>query len=339
MVSSCKWQKVKFNLLGYCHVYNFKDVWRSLLSSPYPQMGSEFKKWQNGGVHIQAGYRRQSWGFLLLKIHQRKNYQHNSNINSEHSQRVQIGPWCNLLTSYSSGVQRYPSWIWCPDLFPESNLLRVWWTSLMRMLDWLTNWLTLWSWPLLERPPVMKPLDSFPAFYRSWTFFTAFTRAFLLSLSWARRIAVHTTDSITKRSILMLSTHLRSAFLVVSFPLAFLPMTYKHFYSLHARNMPRPSHHPRHDNSNYTWRRVQIMQLLVIQFPPPPQPLIPHRSKYYSQNPVLKHTLSIQNFSVSVLCPSSGNKELEHDVSETGPVFARSWREEEAYSVGSVRKS
>jgi hypothetical protein len=45
---------------------------------------------------------------------------------------------------------------------------------------------TLWSWALLERPPVVKPLDSFPALYETLRFITEFTRALHLSLSWAR---------------------------------------------------------------------------------------------------------------------------------------------------------
>jgi hypothetical protein len=32
--------------------------------------------------------------------------------------------------------------------------------------------------------------------------------------------------------------------------------------------MAHPSHPPRLDYSNYTWRRVQITKLLVMQFPP-----------------------------------------------------------------------
>jgi hypothetical protein len=43
--------------------------------------------------------------------------------------------------------------------------------------------------------------------------------------------------------------------------------------------MPHPLHPPRIDNSNYTWRRVQIMQLLVMQFSPPSHHFIPLQSK------------------------------------------------------------
>jgi hypothetical protein len=51
--------------------------------------------------------------------------------------------------------------------------------------------------------------------------------------------------------------------------------------------MPRPSHPPRLDYSNYeynrTWRRVQITKLLIMQFSPFSRHLIPLRSKYPPQ--------------------------------------------------------
>jgi hypothetical protein len=55
-------------------------------------------------------------------------------------------------------------------------------------------------------------------------------------------------------------------FLVVTFPLAFPPIIYKRSSSPHTCYMTRPSHPPRLDYSNYTWRRVQITKLLVMQF-------------------------------------------------------------------------
>jgi hypothetical protein len=53
--------------------------------------------------------------------------------------------------------------------------------------------------------------------------------------------------------------------------------------------MFRPHHPPRIYNSNYTWRRVQIMKLLFMQFSPPSRHSIPLSSKYSPQHPVLKH--------------------------------------------------
>jgi hypothetical protein len=48
----------------------------------------------------------------------------------------------------------------------------------------------------------VKPLDSFPAFYGTRRFITAFTRALHLSLSWTRPIQSTTPHPISPRSIL-----------------------------------------------------------------------------------------------------------------------------------------
>jgi hypothetical protein len=55
-------------------------------------------------------------------------------------------------------------------------------------------------------------------------------------------------------------------FLVVSFPLAFPPIIYTRSSSPLSCYMARLSH-PRLYYSNYTWRRVQITKLLVMNFP------------------------------------------------------------------------
>jgi hypothetical protein len=65
------------------------------------------------------------------------------------------------------------------------------------------NWLSLWSWALLERP-----LDSFPAFHGTRRFNTEFTRALHLFLSWARPIQSTLPHPTSPRSILILSTRL-----------------------------------------------------------------------------------------------------------------------------------
>jgi hypothetical protein len=71
------------------------------------------------------------------------------------------------------------------------------------------NELTLLSWELLERQPVVRQLDSFPEFYGTRRFITEFTRTLHLSLSWARPIQCTPPHPISLRSILILSTHLR----------------------------------------------------------------------------------------------------------------------------------
>jgi hypothetical protein len=67
-----------------------------------------------------------------------------------------------------------------------------------------------------------------------------------------------------------------------------------HFSVLsHACYMPRPPHSHWLDLPNEIWGWVQIMKFLIVQLPPFSRHLIPLRSKYPSQNPVLKHTQSM----------------------------------------------
>jgi hypothetical protein len=57
--------------------------------------------------------------------------------------------------------------------------------------------------------------------------------------------------------------------LVVSFSLAFPPMTYTLSSPPYSCYMLCPSHSPWIHRSNYTWRRVQVKKLLIMQFPTP----------------------------------------------------------------------
>jgi hypothetical protein len=57
--------------------------------------------------------------------------------------------------------------------------------------------------------------------------------------------------------------------------------------------MTRPSHPPGLDYFNYTWRRVQITKLLVMQFSPTSRHFIPLWSKHSLQHLVLKHPQSV----------------------------------------------
>jgi hypothetical protein len=47
---------------------------------------------------------------------------------------------------------------------------------------------SLWSWALLEKPPIVQPLKNFPEFYGNRRFITVFTKALHWSLSSARSI-------------------------------------------------------------------------------------------------------------------------------------------------------
>jgi hypothetical protein len=68
----------------------------------------------------------------------------------------------------------------------------------------------------------VQPLGSFPAFYGTRNFITAFTRALHLYLSWARPMQSTTLTPISKWSILILSIHLRLGLPSGLFPSAFL---------------------------------------------------------------------------------------------------------------------
>jgi hypothetical protein len=76
------------------------------------------------------------------------------------------------------------------------------------------------GWALLERPPVVKLLDIFPAFYGTRRFI-----ALRLSLYWARPIHSTSPHPISSSSILILSIHSVLVFLVVFFFLAFPSLT------------------------------------------------------------------------------------------------------------------
>jgi hypothetical protein len=83
---------------------------------------------------------------------------------------------------------------------------------------------------------------------------------------------VHITSP---RSILILSTHIRLGLPGGLFPSDFPTNNLHAFFSPHSFYMPRPCQPPRLDYSNYTWRRVQITKLLVMQFSPFTRHLIP----------------------------------------------------------------
>jgi hypothetical protein len=109
--------------------------------------------------------------------------------------------------------------------------------------------------------PVVRTLDSFPAFYGTQRFNTELTRAVHLFLSRTWRIQSTSPRHTCTRSILILSTHLGLPFLLSLWlshqqpiRVPFLP---------HSSYMPRPSH-SRLYYSNDTWWRMQIMNLLVM---------------------------------------------------------------------------
>jgi hypothetical protein len=84
----------------------------------------------------------------------------------------------------------------------------------------------------------------------------------------------HSIQSLKDPSWCKLSYYV-SFFLVVSFTLAFLRITYTRSSSPHSCHMSSPPHPPRLYNSNYTWGRVQITKIIIMQVSPPSRHCIP----------------------------------------------------------------
>jgi hypothetical protein len=132
-----------------------------------------------------------------------------------------------------------------------------------------------------------------PSSYGTWRFITVFTRVLHWSLSRVRSIESIPPHPVPQRSILMLSTHqclgLPSGLFPTGFPIKTL---YAFLFSPHACYMPCPSH-PRVDHCNYTWWRVQVMKLLIMQSSPTSHHFISLQSKYSPQHTVLKQPQSV----------------------------------------------
>jgi hypothetical protein len=58
-----------------------------------------------------------------------------------------------------------------------------------------------------------------------------------------------------------------------------------HSSSPHVCYIPWPVHPPCLDHSHNTWRRVEVMKLILMQFPPTSYHIIPLRSTYSPQHP------------------------------------------------------
>ena len=75
----------------------------------------------------------------------------------------------------------------------------------------------------------------------------------------------------------------------------YLPLMFPHqnpictFPLPHTCYVPRPSHSSWFDHTNNIWWSVQIMNLLIVRFPPLPCQLHPSMSQISPQRPILEH--------------------------------------------------
>jgi len=81
------------------------------------------------------------------------------------------------------------------------------------LLTYSLTLLTPWNRVLLQNLICLQLVKKFPAFYGTRSFITAFTSVYQLSLSWASSIQPIPPHPTFWRSILILSTHLRSVWI------------------------------------------------------------------------------------------------------------------------------
>jgi hypothetical protein len=97
-------------------------------------------------------------------------------------------------------------------------------------------------------------------FMKTGRFIIMLTKALHLSLSWARLLQSIRSQSISLRSILILSIQLRLGLPGGSFFLAFPPISYSLLLISHSCYMHCPSRPPWLDHLNHSWGWLQFMK-------------------------------------------------------------------------------
>ena len=122
-------------------------------------------------------------------------------LNITYSECVSI----TLVTQHAKRIRHIIlSSVVCPAV-PYFSTLSHKWQDFRRNVAYL---LTPWSRVLLEKLTGLQLVKKFPAFYGTQRFITALTSARHLPLSWASSIQSTHPHSISRRSILILSSHL-----------------------------------------------------------------------------------------------------------------------------------
>jgi hypothetical protein len=164
-----------------------------------------------------------------------------------------------LLTKYNKYLVIYIfAWKFLHYIMQKNNMIQ----SVQMFVLKSTHLLTfLQSWALPKKQPIMQPFRKFPTILRNPKVDHRVHRALHWSLSWASSIQSIPSHPISLRSILILSCVL--VFLLVSFLLAFPSISYTHSSFPHSCYMPCPYHSPWLDRSNYVWRGVQVLPVVL----------------------------------------------------------------------------
>jgi hypothetical protein len=110
-----------------------------------------------------------------------------------------------------------------------------------------------------------QSVKKFPSFCATQRFITVFTKVSHQYLSWARPIQSTPSHRISLRSILILSSHQRVGFPIISSLQTSQIKFCTHFYVPHASYMPCPSHFPWFVLSNniiYWWYNISVLSHL-----------------------------------------------------------------------------
>jgi len=131
---------------------------------------------------------------------------------------------------------------------------------------------TPWSRVVLEKPTGFQLVKKFPAFYGTWSFLAAFTSA-------RHFLKIH------------LNIFLPSTPGSPKWSLSLRPPLPKTLYTC---DLPRTRYVPRPSYSRFLlpeqyWVSNTDHAALIMQLPPIPCLLVPHRPKYFPQHPLLRH--------------------------------------------------